>query len=211
MTNMASRSRLFQRARSHVRVYSLVLALSLTVSACGFHLRGDGGHYTLPFPTMYVGLPESSPLAVDLKRNINANGSTTVVKTAKEAEGIIEVISNPEHTKTKTILSLNSNGRVRQYLLSYSIVFRVVDKQGAVLLPPTSIALSRPIDFNETQLLAKEQEEALLYKDMQTDLVQQMMRRIAAIKMTRMSVPASTPASTPNPAPTQSAPAVPIL
>ena len=211
MTNMASRSRLFQRARSHVRVCSLVLALSLTVSACGFHLRGDGGHYTLPFPTMYVGLPESSPLAVDLKRNINANGSTTVVKTAKEAEGIIEVISNPEHTKTKTILSLNSNGRVRQYLLSYSIVFRVVDKQGAVLLPPTAIALSRPIDFNETQLLAKEQEEALLYRDMQTDLVQQMMRRIAAIKMTRMSVPASTPASTPNPAPTQSAPAVPIL
>ena len=30
------------------------------------HLRGDGGHYTLPFPTMYVGLPESSPLAVVL-------------------------------------------------------------------------------------------------------------------------------------------------
>ncbi|MEV4779322.1 LPS assembly lipoprotein LptE [Burkholderia sp. LMU1-1-1.1] len=204
---MASRSRLFQRAR----LCGIVLAVSLTVSACGFHLRGDGGHYTLPFPTMYVGLPESSPLAVDLKRNINANGSTTVVKTAKEAEGIIEVISNPEHTKSKTILSLNSNGRVRQYLLQYSIVFRVLDKQGAVLLPPTAIALSRPIDFNETQLLAKEQEEALLYKDMQTDLVQQMMRRIAAIKMTRMSVPASTPASTPNPAPTQSAPAVPIL
>jgi len=203
MTNMASRSRLFQRAR----LCSIVLALSLTVSACGFHLRGDGGHYTLPFPTMYVGLPESSPLAVDLKRNINANGSTTVVKTAKEADGIVDVISNPEHTKTKTILSLNSNGRVRQYLLQYSIVFRVLDKQGAVLLPPTAIALSRPIDFNETQLLAKEQEEALLYKDMQTDLVQQMMRRIAAIKMTRMS----TPASTPNPAPTQSAPAVPIL
>lgn len=203
MTNMASRSRLFQRAR----LGGIVLALSLTLSACGFHLRGDGGHYTLPFPTMYVGLPESSPLAVDLKRNINANGSTTVVKTAKEAEGIIEVISNPEHTKTKTILSLNSNGRVRQYLLQYSIVFRVLNRQGVELLGPTSIALSRPIDFNETQLLAKEQEEALLYKDMQTDLVQQMMRRIAAIKMTRMSVPASTP----SPAPTQSAPAVPIL
>lgn len=207
MTNMASRSRLLQRVRSHARVCSLVLAVSLTVSACGFHLRGDGGHYTLPFPTMYVGLPESSPLAVDLKRNINANGSTTVVKTAKEADGIVDVISNPEHTKTKTILSLNSNGRVRQYLLQYSIVFRVLDKQGAVLLPPTAISLSRPIDFNETQLLAKEQEEALLYKDMQTDLVQQMMRRIAAIKLTRMSVPASTP----SPAPTPSAPAVPIL
>ena len=211
MTNMASRSRLFQRARSHARLCSLVLALSLTATGCGFHLRGDGGHYTLPFPTMYVGLPETSPLAVDLKRNINANGSTTVVKTAKEADGIIEVISNPEKTKTKTILSLDNNGRVRQYLLQYTILFRVIDKQGKELLGPTPISLSRPIDFNDTQLLAKEQEEALLYKDMQTDLVQQMMRRIAAIKTTRMSVPASTPASTPSPVPTQSAPAVPIL
>ncbi len=200
---MANKSRLFQRAR----LCTFVLAVSLAVSACGFHLRGDGGHYTLPFPTIYVGLPDSSPLAIDLKRNINANGSTTVVNSRQEADGVIEVISNPEKTKTKTILSLNSNGRVRQYLLQYGIVFRVLDKQGAELLGPTAIGLSRPIDFNETQLLAKEQEEALLYKDMQTDLVQQMMRRIAAIKATRMSVPASTP----NPAPTQSAPAVPIL
>lgn len=215
MANMVTKPRLFQRARAHVRLCSVVLALSLTVSACGFHLRGDGGHYTLPFPTMYVGLPDSSPLAIDLKRNINANGSTTVVSSREQADGVIEVISNPERTKSKSILSLDNNGRVRQYLLSYSILFRVLDKQGAELLGPTAIALSRPIDFNDTQLLAKEREEALLYKDMQTDLVQQMMRRIAAIKATRMSVPASapasTPASTPNPAPSQSAPAVPIL
>lgn len=168
----------------------LALALTLTLSACGFHLRGDGGHYTLPFPTMYVGLPEASPLAIDLKRNIRANGGTSVVAAAKDADGVIEVLTNPEKTRTKTILSLNSNGRVRQYLLSYNIVFRVLDRQGAELLAPTQILLTRPIDFNETQLLAKEQEEALLYKDMQTDLVQQMMRRIAAIKPPQISVPA---------------------
>ena len=168
-----------------------VLAASLALSGCGFHLRGDSGHYTLPFPSLYVGLPESSPLAIDLKRNIRANGGTTVVNAAKDADGVIDVLSNPEKTKTKTILSLNSNGRVRQYLLTYNIVFRVLDKQGNQLLAPTQIMLTRPIDFNETQLLAKEQEEALLYKDMQTDLVQQMMRRIAAIKPPQVSVPAS--------------------
>ncbi|MYM82522.1 hypothetical protein GTP44_11225 [Duganella sp. FT50W] len=166
-----------------------VLAATLTLSGCGFHLRGDGGHYTLPFPTMYVGLPESSPLAIDLKRNIRANGGTTVVGSARDADGVIEVLSNPEKTKTKTILALDNNGRVRQYLLSYSIVFRVLDKQGKELLGPTNIALSRPIDFSDSQLLAKEQEEALLYKDMQTDLVQQMMRRIAAIKTAGVSLP----------------------
>lgn len=165
------------------------LAATLALSGCGFHLRGDSGHYTLPFPSLYVGLPESSPLAIDLKRNIRANGGTTVVNAAKDADGVIEVLSNPEKTKTKTILSLNSNGRVRQYLLTYNIVFRVLDKQDNELLAPTQITLTRPIDFNETQLLAKEQEEALLYKDMQTDLVQQMMRRIAAVKTPGVSLP----------------------
>ncbi|MFS2006213.1 LPS assembly lipoprotein LptE [Duganella sp. CT11-25] len=192
---------LFRRGR----VYAAVLAVALTVSGCGFHLRGDSGHYTLPFPSLYVGLPESSPLAIDLKRNIRANGGTTVVGTAREADGVVEVLSNPEKTKTKSILSLNSNGRVRQYLLTYSIVFRVLDKQGAELLGPTQITLTRPIDFNETQLLAKEQEEALLYKDMQTDLVQQMMRRIAAVKTAGVSLPPPPAANPP------AAPAVPIL
>ncbi len=182
---MLTTSELFRRGR----LCAAVLAVALTVSACGFHLRGDGGHYTLPFPSMYIGLPEASPLAIDLKRNIRANGGTTVVSAAKDADGVIEVLSDPEKTRTKTILTLNRNGRVSQYLLSYNIVFRVLDKQGKELLPRTQILLTRPIDFNETQLLAKEQEEALLYKDMQTDLVQQMMRRIAAIKPQQISLP----------------------
>jgi len=200
---MTTTSGLFRRGRAA----GMALLLTATLSACGFHLRGDGGHYTLPFPTMYIGLPESSPLAIDLKRNIRVNGSTIVVNNAKDADGVVEVLSNPEATKTKTILSLNSNGRVRQYLLQYTIVFRVLDRQGTELLGPTTISLSRPIDFNETQLLAKEQEEALLYKDMQTDLVQQMMRRMAAVKTTRMSVPGPGPA----PQDPSAAPAVPIL
>jgi LPS-assembly lipoprotein len=173
-------------------------ALAGSLSACGFHLRGSGGHYTLPFPAMYVGLPESSPLAIDLKRNIRVNGNTVVVSDPAQADGVIEVLTDPEKTRTKTILSLNSNGRVREYLLAYTIVFRVRDKLGNELLAPTSISLNRPITFDETQLLAKEQEEALLYKDMQTDLVQQMMRRMAAIKpVAALSLAPATPVAAP--------------
>jgi LPS-assembly lipoprotein len=173
-------------------------ALAGSLSACGFHLRGSGGHYTLPFPSMYIGLPDSSPLAIDLKRNIRVNGNTVVVSDPAQADGVIEVLTDPEKTRTKTILSLNSNGRVREYLLAYTIVFRVRDKLGNELLAPTSISLNRPITFDETQLLAKEQEEALLYKDMQTDLVQQMMRRMAAIKpVAALSLAPATPVAAP--------------
>jgi LPS-assembly lipoprotein len=161
-----------------------VLALGLTVllSACGFHLRGSNGSFMLPFATMYIGLPETSPLAIGLKRYIRAIGSTEVVDTKDGADAVLEVLTDPERNRTKTILSLNKNGRVQEYQLGYSINFRVVDKAGNQLLAPTTISLVRPITFDDSQVLAKETEEAALYRDMRNDLVQQIMRRLAAIK-----------------------------
>ena len=161
-----------------------VLALGITVllSACGFHLRGSNGSFMLPFATMYIGLPETSPLAIGLKRYIRAIGSTEVVNTKDGADAVLEVLTDPERNRTKTILSLNTSGRVQEYQLGYSINFRVLDKAGNQLLAPTTISLVRPITFNDSQVLAKETEEAALYRDMRNDLVQQIMRRLAAIK-----------------------------
>ena len=174
-----------------------VLALGLTVllSACGFHLRGSNGSFMLPFATMYIGLPETSPLAIGLKRYIRAIGSTEVVSTKDGADAVLEVLNDPERNRTKTILSLNKNGRVQEYQLGYSINFRVLDKAGNQLLAPTTISLVRPITFDESQVLAKETEEAALYRDMRNDLVQQIMRRLAAIKpvLPAMSVAPVTP------------------
>ena len=184
-----------------------VLALGLTVllSACGFHLRGSNGSFMLPFATMYIGLPDSSPLAIGLKRYIRAIGSTEVVNTKDGADAVLEVLTDPERNRTKTILSLNTSGRVQEYQLGYSINFRVLDKAGNVLLGLTTIALTRPITFNESQVLAKDTEEAQLYRDMRNDLVQQIMRRLAAIKpvLPAMSVAPVAPVTPVAPAPQQ--------
>ena len=184
---------------------ALALGLTVLLSACGFHLRGSNGSFMLPFATMYIGLPETSPLAIDLKRYIRAIGSTEVVDTKDGADAILDVLSDPERNRTKTILSLNSNGRVSEYQLGYSINFRVLDKAGNQLLAPTTISLNRPITFNESQVLAKETEEAQLYRDMRNDLVQQIMRRLAAIKpvLPAMSVAPVTPVTPVVPAPRQ--------
>ncbi|MEC5162410.1 MULTISPECIES: LPS-assembly lipoprotein LptE [unclassified Janthinobacterium] len=173
------------------RVAGLMLLAALALSACGFHLRGANGSFNLPFATLFITLPKLSPLAIDLKRNIRVNGGTEILEARDGADGIIDVLSDPDTTRGKTILSLSNNGRVREYQLSYTIVFRVLDRQGTELLGPTTISLTRPISFNESQLLAKETEEALLYRDMKSDMVQQMMRRIAAVKLAlpAMSVP----------------------
>ena len=161
---------------------ALALGLAVVLSACGFHLRGSNGSFMLPFATFHISLPDASPLAIDLKRYIRAIGGTEIVDTKAAADGDLEVLSDPEKTRTKTILSLDSNGRVREYQLGYSINFRVVDKAGNQVLAPTVITLTRPITFDDAQVLAKEREEAQLYRDMRNDMVQQIMRRLAAIK-----------------------------
>jgi LPS-assembly lipoprotein len=52
---------------------------------------------------------------------------------------------------------------------------------GRELIPTTEILLSRDMNYSESLALAKEQEEQLLYRAMQTDIVAQVMRRLAAV------------------------------
>jgi LPS-assembly lipoprotein len=158
---------------------AVALASLLTLSGCGFHLRGSNGDADLPFKTLYLGVAETSTLGAELKRNIRASGNTTIVSDPKLADARLEVLTE---TRDRVVQSLNSQGRIREYTLYYRLTFRVLGKADAVLLPPTEIVLKRDISFNESQVLAKESEEGLLYRDMQSDLVQQIMRRLAAIK-----------------------------
>jgi LPS-assembly lipoprotein len=113
-----------------------------------------------------------------LRRYIEANG-TRVVKVPQDAEALLDVLAE---SREKAILSLNSAGRVREYSLYYKFSFRVRDQTGKILLAPTTITLKRDVSFNESQVLSKESEEASLYRDMQSDLVQQILRRLAALK-----------------------------
>jgi LPS-assembly lipoprotein len=153
--------------------------LACALSACGFALRGSTGDYGMPFKTIYLAFADTSALGTELRRNLRATDKVQVVTDPKAAEALFDVLAE---TRGKSILSLNTQGRVREYLLTYTLIFRVRDAQGNELLGPTEINLKRPITFTESQVLAKESEEVLLYRDMQTDLVQQIMRRLAAVK-----------------------------
>ncbi|HZW14076.1 MAG TPA: LPS assembly lipoprotein LptE [Noviherbaspirillum sp.] len=158
----------------------LTLAAAAMLSACGFQLRGSNGQTALPFKTIYVGFPETSPLGTELKRHIRASGDTDVVTDPTAAQVILDVLSE---SREKAVLSKNTQGRVREYSLYYKLRFRVRDNKNNELLAPTDIILKRDISFNESQVMAKENEEALLYRDMQSDLVQQMLRRLQVLRL----------------------------
>lgn len=161
------------------RLLCLALASTVMLSACGFKLRGSVLGENLPFKTIYISLPESSSLGAELRRNIRGSGELQIVSKPEEAEAQL-LITN--ESQSRQILSLNSQGRVREYLLNYRVTMRVVDNQKRELLAPTEIALKRDLSYNESFVLSKEAEAQMLYRDMQTDLVQQILRRVAAIK-----------------------------
>ena len=156
---------------------ALLMAASLT--ACGFKLRGSDGSYNMPFHSIYLGFPDTSPLGTELKRNLRAGGQVVIADKLENAEAQFVVLGE---NRGKAILSLNSLGRVREYLLTYTLSYTVRDAKGVELVPPTEVSLRRNMAFDETQVLAKESEEALLYRDMQGDAVQQIMRRLASMK-----------------------------
>ena len=71
-----------------------------------------------------------------------------------------------------------SAGRVREYQLRFSISFRAYDQMQQEYLPAGEIVLLRNLSYDDAQVMAKEQEEILLYQNMRSDAVQQMLRRL---------------------------------
>lgn len=155
-------------------VISVLIAL---LAACGFQLRGN---YALPFATLSISLPPTSAFYAQLKRSIEAASPTRIVTDAKEAEASLIVLGDIQQ---KIILSLSAAGRAREYDLVRTFTFKVSGANGAEYIPPSQIVLRRDITYNDDLVLSKEAEEALLWRDIQTDLVQQIMRRLAAAKL----------------------------
>jgi LPS-assembly lipoprotein len=145
----------------------------LLLAACGFRLRGTED---LPFNSLYVP-GATGGIALDLKRHVQAGTNSRVVDDPNQAEAILQFTTE---TREKEILSLTGAGRVREFRLRYRVGFRVHDGKGRDYVPQSTLELTRDVTFNDAEVLAKETEEQLLFRDMQGDMVQQIMRRLLA-------------------------------
>ncbi len=157
---------------------SIILIATLLVSACGFKLRGVGGDYVIPFKTIYVNTSTYKYFGAMLKRQIESAGAQ-VVQDAKQAEISLIIL---EQDREKEILSLSTAGRVREYALFYTFRFQVVDKENRFLLDPTQIRLRRTLTYSESQVYAKDKEEEELYRNMEDDVIQQVVQRLVDLK-----------------------------
>lgn len=157
------------------QIFILVVLLLLT--ACGFKLRGQIS--ALPFKSMYVNAPDGHTIGLEMERMIKTSSTTKLAASPAEADATLDIISA---VSDRAILSLSGGGRVRDFNLVYRVVYRVLDHRGVEIVPNTEITLTRILPFLDAQIVAKEAEERLLVKDMQTDALQQIVWRLSTYK-----------------------------
>jgi LPS-assembly lipoprotein len=166
--------------RRHVLGASFGLAAlaGLALPGCGFQLRQAPNFV---FNTIYIGSAPGSTLGNELKRTISSSGAVTLAASPapEAAQVILDVLGDQ---REKVVVGLNASGQVREFQLRTRFRFKLRTPQGKELIPETELLQQRDISFTESAALAKEAEEQLLYRDMQTDIVQQLMRRLSALK-----------------------------
>ena len=150
-------------------------ALALALWGCGFQLRGS---YSLPYESIYLATGDGV-IGAGLKRLILSSGGTRVADTAADAQVTFAPMGE---WRDSVILSLSGAGRVREKRLRYRYAYRVFDAKGQDVIPQNYVELTRDVSYSDSATLAKTQEEELLWRDMENDLVQQLMRRLAAVK-----------------------------
>ena len=161
------------------------------LTGCGFQLRQTND---FAFKTLYANFSTTSPFGVELRRNLLGTGRIDLLTEPKQmlnADAILDILSE---TRQQVPVGVSATGQMRELQLRLQVQFRLRTPQGVDLIEPVSLALQRDLSFTETAALSKEIEMGILYRDMQTDIVQQIMRRLSAVK------PRSLPAAAPTPA-----------
>ena len=155
----------------------MLTAATLLLSACGFQLRGIA---QLPFNSIFVQAAPTSQFATQVRRAVQAGGSTRITDAPEQAEVLLQILNEAQE---KQILSLTGGGRVSEYQLRYRVLFRLTDSKNREHIPASEIVLRRDYSFSDDQALAKESEEAQLYRDMRSDAVRQLVRRLQSAKL----------------------------
>ena len=151
--------------------------LAVSVPGCGFHLRGTSD---MQFDTLYSGFSRSSALGEEFRRELVRSTSTRLVDQPDQAQVVLQILGE---TRERDIVAYSAVGRPREYQLRLRLQFRATDGADREFIPSSEIILRRDISAADNQLTARVDEEALLYRDMQKDMVRQLLRRLASIRM----------------------------
>jgi LPS-assembly lipoprotein len=156
--------------------WATALATSAGLTGCGFKLRTS---YDLPFTRLYTNFARNSAIGAEFRGFIRTLEGTQLVERAQDADAQLIVM---QEAREREIVGFTSTGRPREYQLRLRVRFRILDARGREWLGPTELLLRREITSSDIEMVTRQQEEEMLYREMQSDVVQLMLRRLSALR-----------------------------
>ena len=149
------------------------MTLALLLVACGFQLRGEP---TTGLKTLHV---PGGGVAQEIRRTL-AGGPTRVVPNSQGAEAVLRVLAE---ARDKTVHTITGTGRVYEFQLTLVVRYDLtVPGREIAVIPPTEAIARRFITYSEAAPIAKEAEEQLLFKDMQVEVADRILRQVAVAR-----------------------------
>ena len=161
----------------------LIALPALFTTACGFKLRGS---VSIPYKAIAITGTPSPLLRSDLEMMILTGSDSRVVNNAKDADLILDIISE---VNSREILAYNSTGQISAYRLNSRVAFMATDQNGADVVSESEIYVTRDMDFSVSTVLATDVQQQQFTNAMRMDLALQILRRIAAAAKPRAPLP----------------------
>lgn len=152
---------------------------AVLLAGCGFQLRRAP---EFDFRRIALAMPATA-LANELRRQLQGTGRVEVLGEVAQARAGDVVLESPGEQRERTVVSVTATGEVREFQLRIRFGFRLRTPDGRELLPSSEILRQIDQSYSESAALSKEQEALMLYQNMQSDIVQQVMRRLSTIKL----------------------------
>jgi LPS-assembly lipoprotein len=154
---------------------TMAITLVLGLTACGFHLRTwDVG---TSIESAYVASDARNPLEAPLKRALRQAG-VAAADSAGQAEIVVELLDSRHERRS---VSVSGQARAAEYETTLGIQYRVTDGQGQELVPAQWLERQRVFRVDRDNIVGSSEEQALLEREMQSDLVQQILRALNAV------------------------------
>jgi LPS-assembly lipoprotein len=166
----------------------LILCVSVVVSACGFQLRGSGRQSgSLVVGQVYIEESGSVSVVQQLRKALTAQQ----VQFAAFRADADTVISLSNEVLSRRVASISASGRVSEYELLHAIDLLTLRSREGVkageipldeqnLPKPQTVSVIRDYTYDETDVLAKNDEERILRGEMKEELVRHLVLRIFA-------------------------------
>ena len=160
-----------------MRVAVLVL-LSISVAACGFHLRGN-----IPLPegiqSMYVDAPEGN--FKDALEEVLTNAGAQLATGSRGGDVILTI---KKAATNRTVGTLDERGKANSYNLRFTVEYElngVAAEEQAESIREAKLIESRRYNFDPDLVLESESEEAELQSDMEESIALRIVRQLSTL------------------------------